>query len=128
MSKQAGNDVHKGNGSKSSQDEDKSYNKSKGTERAPAKQETDSHAAPEKTSKFLGDSKGNADRNVNLSGSDGGGGGESHPFSSSSPFFGETKGNKDLPIDLSKGHGGGEGGKYVAGRGRKTFSGNKGGF
>jgi hypothetical protein len=42
--------------------------------------------------------------------------------------LGTTKGNKDRPIDLSQGTGGGEGGKYVAGRGNKVFSGNKGGF
>jgi hypothetical protein len=96
--------------------------------KSPPKQETDSHSAGEKTSKFIGDSAGNADRNINLTGSDAGGGGESHPFSSSGPFLGETKGNKDRPIDISRGTGGGEGGKYVAGRGKKVFNGNKGGF
>src|SRR5882672_792844 len=97
-------------------------------ETSPPAQEKDSHASGEKTSKFIGDSAGNADRNINLSGSDGGGSGESHPFSSSGPFLGETKGNKDRPIDISRGTGGGHGGEHVAGRGRKDFTGNKGGF
>jgi len=42
-------------------------------ETSPPAQEKDSHAGGEKTSKFIGDSAGNADRNINLSGSDGGG-------------------------------------------------------
>jgi hypothetical protein len=95
---------------------------------SPPKQETDTHKDSGQTAKFTGDSAGNADRNINLSGSDAGGKGESHPFSASGPFLGDTKGNKDRPIDISRGTGGGEGGKYVAGRGGKTFAGNKGGF
>ncbi len=92
------------------------------------KQETDSHSTSGLTSKFYGESSGNKDRPVDISGPKKGGMGESHPFSSSSPFFGETKGNKDRPIDISRGTGGGHGGEYVAGRGRKDFTGNKGGF
>lgn len=94
-------------------------------EKSPPKMEKDSHAGGPGKSKFYGPSSGNADRNIDLTSGSGGGKGESHPFSSSSPFLGETKGNKDRGIDLSKGEGGGSGGKYVAGRGRKVFSGNK---
>jgi hypothetical protein len=97
--------------------------------KSPPKQETDSHKESGLTAKFYGDTQGNKDRNPDLSDGSGGGSGESHPFKASQgPFIGDTKGNKDRPIDLSKGTGGGEGGKYVAGRGKKVFSGNKGGF
>ena len=96
--------------------------------KSPPKQETDTHAASPGKSKFYGPGAGNADLNIDLTGSSPGGKGESHPFSASGPFLGDTKGNKDRPIDLSKGTGGGEGGKYIAGRGNKVFSGNKGGF
>ena len=129
--KGAGNDVHKGNGSKSGQDEDSGMNQKKtggSTKTSPPAQETDSHSTSGLTAKFYGDSAGNADRNINLTGSSAGGAGESHPFSSSGPFLGDTKGNKDRPIDISRGNGGGDGGAHVAGRGRKVFSGNKGGF
>lgn len=95
---------------------------------SPPAQESDSHKGGEKASKFIGPTAGNADRNNNLTGSEAGGKGESHTFSSSGPFLGETKGNKDRPIDISRGTGGGEGGKYIAGRGNKVFNGNKGGF
>ena len=94
-------------------------------EKSPPKQESDSHAGSPGKSKFYGPGAGNADRNIDLTSGSGGGKGESHPFSASGPFLGTTKGNKDRPIDLSKGEGGGAGGKYVAGRGRKVFSGNK---
>jgi len=97
-------------------------------EKSPPKMEKDSHDGGPGKSKFYGPGEGNADRNIDLTGSDGGGKGESHPFSCSSPFIGETKGNKDRAIDVSRGTGGKEGGKYVAGRGNKVFSGNKGGF
>lgn len=96
--------------------------------RSPPKQETDSHKESGLKSKFYGPGAGNADRNICLSDGSGGGKGESHPFSASGPFLGETKGNKDRPSNISRGTGGGEGGKYVAGRGKKVFSGNKGGF
>jgi hypothetical protein len=95
---------------------------------SPPAQETDSHKESGLDSKFYGDSSGNADRNTNLSGPSGGGSGESHPFNCSGPFLGDTKGNKDRPIDVSRGTGGGHGGEHVAGRGRKDFTGNKGGF
>jgi hypothetical protein len=129
--KGAGDDVHKGNGSKSGQDEDKGMNQKKtggSTATSPPAMEKDTHTESGLTEKFFGDSAGNADRNTNLTGPDGGGGGESHPFSHSGPFVGATKGNKDRPVDISRGTGGKEGGKYVAGRGNKVFSGNKGGF
>jgi hypothetical protein len=93
--------------------------------KSPPKQESDSHTESGLVSKFYGDSSGNKDRSTNLSSGSGGGAGESHPFSSSGPFLGETKGNKDRPSDISRGTGGGEGGKYIAGRGRKVFNGNK---
>jgi hypothetical protein len=99
--------------------------KNQGEQSAPSpKQETDSHSESGLTSKFYGDSTGNKDRNTNLSSGNGGGSGESHPFSASSPFLGETKGNKDRPIEISRGAGGGAGGEHIAGRGRKKFSGN----
>jgi hypothetical protein len=97
-------------------------------DKSPPKQETDSHAGAPGKSKFYGPGSGNEDRNIDLSGSSPGGKGESHPFSHSGPFIGETKGNKDRNIDLSGGTGGGHGGEHVAGRGRKDFTGNKGGF
>jgi len=120
--------VAKGNGSKSGQTgsfHPGSPTSQKGDKQVSApKQESDTHAAPEKTSKFIGESSGNKDRSINLSSGSGGGAGESHPFSSSSPFLGATKGNKDRPIDISRGEGGGHGGQFVAGRGRKKFTGN----
>src|SRR5271166_4478350 len=96
--------------------------------KSPPKQETDSHDGGPGKSKFYGPGAGNADRNIDLTGNSPGGKGESHTFKHDGPFIGETKGNKDREIDLSRGTGGGEGGKYVAGRGNKVFSGNKGGF
>jgi hypothetical protein len=97
--------------------------------KSPPKQEKDSHDSGPGKSKFYGPGAGNADRNVDLTGSSPGGKGESHPFSgASSPFIGDAKGNKDRPVDISRGTGGKEGGKYVAGRDNKVFSGNKGGF
>jgi hypothetical protein len=124
--------VHKGAGSKSSQDEDAGSNKKKdgggSTKTSPPAMEKDSHAASPGKSKFYGPTDGNADRNIDLTDADGGGSGESHPYSCDSPFIGETKGNKDRPIDISRGTGGKEGGKYIAGRGNKVFKGNKGGF
>lgn len=128
--KGVGNDVDKGNGSKSGQTSAIAHpgdpTSMKGDKQlSPPKQETDTHAGGAKTTKFYGDSSGNADRNINLSApGKGGGAGESHPFSSSSPFLGATKGNKDRPIDISRGEGGGAGGEYIAGRGRKKFTGN----
>lgn len=129
--KGAGDDVHKGNGSKSGQDEDKGMNQKKtggSTATSPPAMEKDSHPGKPGDEKFYGPSAGNADRNIDLTDADGGGGGESHTFSHSGPFIGDTKGNKDRPVDISRGTGGKEGGKYVAGRGNKVFSGNKGGF
>lgn len=96
--------------------------------KSPPAMEKDSHKESGLTSKFYGDSAGNADRPSDISGPKGGGAGESHTFKHDGPFVGETKGNKDREIDLSRGTGGKEGGKYVAGRGNKVFSGNKGGF
>lgn len=95
---------------------------------SPPAQESDTHKAGEGTSKFIGDTDGNKLRPSDLSGPSGGSGGESHGFSSSGPFLGDTKGNKDRPIDISRGTGGKDGGAHVAGRGKKVFSGNKGGF
>ena len=96
--------------------------------KSPPAMEKDTHKESGLTSKFYGDSDGNKDRPSDISGPKGGGAGESHPFSAKSPFIGETKGNKDRPVDVSRGTGGKDGGKYVAGRGNKVFSGNKGGF
>lgn len=96
--------------------------------KSPPAMEKDSHTESGLKSKFYGPGAGNADRNVDLTGSDGGGKGDSHPYSCDSPFIGETKGNKDRPVDISRGTGGKEGGKYVAGRDNKVFKGNKGGF
>jgi len=124
--------VSKGNGSKSGQDEDAADNKRKdsggSTKTSAPAMESDSHKESGLTAKFYGDSDGNKDRPTDISGPKGGGAGESHPFSASSPFIGQTKGNKDREVDLSRGTGGKDGGKYVAGRGNKVFSGNKGGF
>ena len=91
--------------------------------KSPPKQESDSHKESGLTAKFYGDTTGNKLRDTNLS-KEGGGSGESHPFSASSPFLGETKGNKDRPIEISLGEGGGAGGEHIAGRGRKKFTGN----
>lgn len=103
--------------------------KSQGEQKMSApKQESDSHKGGEATSKYTGDTFGNKNRPSDISGPKSGGMGESHPFSSSSPFLGDTKGNKDRPVEISRGTGGGHGGQHVAGRGRKDFSGNKGGF
>ncbi len=60
--------------------------------------------------KFLGDTKGNRDLNINRS-EGGGGSGESHGGKPSSKFIGETKGNRDLKIDRSSGVEGGKGGR-----------------
>ena len=95
--------------------------------KSPPKQESDSHTG-NKSEKFYGDTTGNEDRPSDISGPKAGGKGESHPFSASGPFLGETKGNKDRPSDISRGDGGGHGGEHIAGRGRKDFTGNKGGF
>jgi hypothetical protein len=118
---------------KSKLDPEASDNKSRATgdstKTAVPKQETDTHAASPGDKKFYGPTEGNADRSVDLSDGDGGGKGESHPYKASQgPFIGDTKGNKDRPVDISRGTGGKDGGKYVAGRGNKVFSGNKGGF
>ena len=123
--------VNKGAASKSGQDEDRSMNQKKtggSTATSPPAQESDSHTESGLTSKFYGDSSGNDDRPSNISGPKGGGAGECHPFSSSGPFLGNTKGNSDRPIDISRGTGGQHGGEHMAGRGRKDFTGNKGGF
>lgn len=66
-------------------------------------------------SKFLGDTKGNANLKPNLTEGSCGGSGESHSGSPSGKFLGSTKGNTDLPPDRTKGTGGGAGGKYKAG-------------
>jgi hypothetical protein len=95
---------------------------------AAPKQESDTHAGGEGASKFIGTSAGNANRPSDISGPTPGGKGESHPFSASGPFLGDTKGNKDRPSDISRGSGGGDGGAHIAGRGKKVFAGNKGGF
>lgn len=65
--------------------------------------------------KFLGDTKGNADLNPNLTTGSGGGSGESHGGTPSGKFLGTTKGNTDLPPDRTKGVDSHEGGKYKAG-------------
>ena len=93
--------------------------------KSPPKQESDSHKESGLTAKFYGDTEGNNLRDTILS-EEGGGKGESHQFSASSPFLGTTKGNKDRPIDISRGEGGGDGGAHIAGRGRKKFTGNAG--
>jgi hypothetical protein len=48
-------------------------------------------------SKFLGETKGNRDRNINRTHGSNGGSGESHAGRPSGKFLGDTKGNRDLP-------------------------------
>jgi len=53
--------------------------------------------------KFLGDTKGNRDRNINRTTGGNGGSGEGHSGGPSSKFIGTTKGNTNLPIDRTSG-------------------------
>jgi hypothetical protein len=60
--------------------------------------------------KFLGPTKGNTDRNTNVS-QGGGGSGESHGGSPSGKFLGSTKGNTNIPPNRTSGVSGGHGGR-----------------
>ena len=62
-------------------------------------------------SKFLGETKGNRDRNINRSSGENGGSGESHAGRPSGKFLGSSKGNRDLPPERTSGVSGGYGGK-----------------
>lgn len=66
-------------------------------------------------SKFLGDTKGNANLRPDRSSGGNGGSGDSHSGSPSGKFLGETNGNTNLKPDRSSGTGGGAGGKFKAG-------------
>lgn len=66
-------------------------------------------------SKFLGDTKGNANLPPDRTNGSGGGSGDSHSGVPSGKFLGSTCGNTNLKPDRTSGTGGGKGGAYKAG-------------